>query len=200
MQPRIKSPISDKAFWQLKHVFNLLGLRIIPGYFLEANKPAFQKWQYNACNQTALITSYMMMQLLTGPGKNNSNPFFSHKFTCDIYEGIFTETHGGNYNHAYIFLEENTGRPETHDRFCFFVDVARISNPTVFEADYDLSPNPEMYSYNYTLVNTKKLDGYAMMYQQPEFYTGMFGLQICHDIENILLKLGYNLPEFNWNV
>lgn len=196
-------PYTPKAEKQLKHLFNLVGIRIIPGYFLEHNPEKFQQWHYNACNQTALITAVLLSKLLQFQGKNNSNPFSKDYFDVEIFEGIFTEDDlPGTYNHAYLFAHQ-TGDAQGHavdasQAMCFFIDVGRISNPTVFKMGYGLSDLPVSYSNNYQLHAVKKLDLVSMLYNQPEYYTAKKGVEIAAEIDVILRKLGFDLTNFNW--
>jgi len=200
---------SEKSLYKLKHIFNLLGLRIIPAYFLIRNKPMFEGWHYNACNQTALITGYFLNTLLHSPGYFNSNPFNgsltgSH-FEIELYEGLFKEPYmPKEYNHAYVYAhqteDEFKNSLTAEQAYSFFIDVARISNPTVFAAGINLASTPEAYSSNYKLLATKRLDFEAMLFSQKEYYTGKTGIEICQEINQKLLKLGYDLRSFDWNV
>lgn len=197
-----KAP-SPKSIYKLKHLFNLLGLRIIPGYFYEKNKELFQQWQYNACNQTALIVGCTLRKLIDSPGINN--PFLKSGFLVQLHEGIFTEDHmPGQYNHAYVYAKEVINEDERqlqlHEAYCFFIDVARISNPTIFQAGYGLSDLPVSYSSNYQMCSTKQLSFADMLLTQKEYYTNKYGLEIFNDIERILKKLGYDLDNFDWNM
>jgi len=200
----IKSP-TPASLYKLKHLFNLLGLRIVPAYFYEANKELFQQWHFNACNQTALVTGYVLRRLLESPGYCGSNPFTSSTFSIELYEGIFTEEHmPTQYNHAYVYAREIV---DQHDHsltlqqgYCFFIDVARISNPTVFQTGLGLSSLPVAYSQNYQIVSVKQLDMLKMLVEFPEYYTKKSGFQICLEIEKTLRKLGFDLDNFNWNM
>lgn len=190
---------SEKSLYKLKHVFNLLGLRIIPAYFLEKNKKVFESWHYNACNQTALITGFFLDMVLHTPGLNNSNPFQGSKFKVQLFEGLFTEQNmTSHYNHAYVYVHQ--ANKDLAVAYSFFVDVARISNPTVFASGINLSPNPEAYSSNYKLLSYKELDYKAMLLNQREYYTGKLGIEICKEIDLQLRKLGFDLSNFDWNV
>ncbi len=194
---------SEKSLYKLKHLFNLLGLRIIPGYFLEQNKNLFQQWQYNACVQTALITGWSLRKLLDNPGANNSNPFQDSVFEIEVNEGMFTEEHGGEYNHGYVFAHEVV-RDEllmhSEQAYSFFIDVARISNPTVFQAGIGVSDLPVRHSNNYQMHAVHKHNMNNMLLDNNEYFTKKSGLEICVDINRILLKLGYDLEKFNWNM
>ncbi len=193
---------SEKSLYKLKHLFNLLGVRIIPAYFLTENKTMFENWHYNACNQTALIVGYVLHQLLSSAGLNNSNPFYNSKFVIDLYEGLFTEGDlTRHYNHAYVYAYQTQDGEITlsaEDAYCFFIDVARISNPTVFQAGVGLSPSPEAYSTNYQLQGFRQLEFDQMLYSQHEYYTGKLGIDICKDVEKKLLQLGFDLTLFDW--
>lgn len=164
----------------------------------------FEGWHYNACNQTALITGYFLNVLLHSPGYKNSNPFGDSHFKIQLYEGLFEEPHmSKEYNHAYVFAhqtEDEYKNPLTTEQaYCFFIDVARISNPTVFAAGINLAITPEAYSSNYKLITTKWLDFESMLFHQREYYTGKTGIEICEEINQKLLKLGYDLKSFDWN-
>jgi len=187
-------PYTPQAEKRLKHLFNLLGLRIIPCYFHKKNPELYEQWQYNACNQTALITAYVLTKLLVHRGLHDSNPWGSTKFDINIYEGIFTEDYAGQYNHAFLYAKEQTGATP----MCFFIDVGRVSNPTVFKMGPCLSPFPVAYSDAYQNHTIQQLDLTAMLYNQAEYYTSKKGLEICIDIDVILRKLGFDLTNFDW--
>jgi hypothetical protein len=174
-------------------MLNLLGLRIVPAYFLQANKSLFEQWHYNSCNQTALIAGYCLDILLNSSGAHQSNPFTKGKFEITVKEGIFREPLvRDDYNHAWTYA--------TNGYYSFLVDVGRISNPTIFKTGPEVINNPELYCPNYSLISSVDLNYKNMLGTEREYYTGKPSLNFCLDIQHQMEKLGFFLRHFDWNV
>lgn len=173
--------------YRLTHIFKLLGTRIIPAYFFNQNPMEFCKWQFNACRQTALLTAYFLNELLKS---------FKHSSVdIRIWDGEFRDKFTPWYNHAWVTASPPNAPGQ------IFLDLARITTyPIIDWCTYlDL---PEAVSVALSECGTKTLKmvplDYQEMLKKPEFYTGKTGLEVCKDVEKMMLMYSYDLSEFKW--
>lgn len=152
---------------KLKDALNLLGRRIIPCYLYGQNPKEMQKWQFNACLQTAVVVAWFMKM------QQDYSPAL--KGTIHMYEGEFKSPDhivSETYNHAWVFIEG----PD------LFIDVARVTNPCIIK--FNSRNDPEKY-FPDVLLSRQEHD-WVKLGGVPEFYTGKMGLEFIAEIMNLL--------------
>lgn len=191
--------VYKKPLAQLEHIMLLLGSRIIPCYFHNVNPKLYVQWQYNACIQTAFISTHFMKILLET--NSSDNPFFGRDFDYAVYEGIFKQfPYPAPYNHAYTCIKEKTPNP---GGYMFLMDLARVSNPYIFMTGTSdiIQENPAYYSGGrYQLQQKTRLNWEFNLEQHKEYYTQKLGIDVCADIEQLLLDQNFNIRKFDWNL
>jgi hypothetical protein len=190
----INALITDYDKHRLTTIFKLLGTRIIPTYFFSQNPKEMVKWQFNACRQTALLTAYFLKELI------KSSPNFNHNSTVRLWDGNFEDKYTPAYNHAWVTLEPDFKSRSHH--YAVILDLARMSTPVIVEwetvNENPMSHSEQLRDLNTYLVNRSTMD-YDEMLLQNEFYTGKTGIEICKDIEKMMLFYSYDLSKFKWD-
>lgn len=200
----------ELTFYHLKHIFSLLGTRIIPFYLFSHDPMKALQWQFNCCLQTSIILRRCVENLFYKPGRNNSNPFYVNDFVFNIYEGMFYDDPLPNkdYNHAFIF-----GYSKILD-IAFYLDTARIGSsnmiailPTPYTVqsyhnmdsvviDF-ISLNKLPFGVSYNIKSVTKID-YPACYNQPEFFTMKKLSEIEKDIDKFCDSYGIYFKYFDW--
>lgn len=195
--------ISNKSLFQLQHVFNLIGRRIVPCYFFTHNQQEFMRWQFNACRQTAIICAYFLDKLAL-----RLNYIQARTFAVNAWDSNFSDTFNMTYNHAWAFMDsqENNTHGNGHSEG-LFVDVARISYPTAvawgINNPVDIFDKERMHpistGINFTEVGLRECLPWRTLLDEKEYYTSKRGWDICGEIEYLLNAYGYDFSKFNFH-